>query len=120
VAEEKPVPLAEQIAWIRRRAKDAAESPNVWAWETTETKTRYHRAILATLEAAQWRPIETAPKDGSTVLLYFADHSLAYPMIGTGFWDGVTGQWWNKAWNEATHWMPLPDPPATAATEEKP
>jgi hypothetical protein len=67
-----------------------------------------------------WRPIETAPLDGSPLLVYF-------PQIGTWrvFWSVNVfehGSWCvsdNKfedrplrGWlTPPTHWMPLPEPP---------
>ena len=61
----------------------------------------------------EWLPIETAPKDGRSVLLY-QDGS-----IETGFWYvGSLYQHWEcfKGIMDPTHWMPLPKPP----TEQKP
>lgn len=59
-----------------------------------------------------WQPIETAPKDGTSVLLWF---TRAEPQIGR-FRRGHgarTRRWWvGDFWIEPTHWMPLPPPPA--------
>ncbi len=61
----------------------------------------------------EWRPIRTAPKDGSWILLYHR-----YARIGDWYWDGT--EWTDDVltWGEdekdglgPTHWMPLPDPP---------
>lgn len=72
--------------------------------------------IRALEEEAKWRPIETAPKDGTPVLLFFP----AGPHHG-----GAIEGWWfsspkeiDDGWEtiigtigEPTHWRPLPDPP---------
>lgn len=65
----------------------------------------------------EWQPIETAPKDGSAILIY-TPHFY--------FGAGVYLAWWGEEWWEvctegqtlhpystsrATHWMPLPEPP---------
>lgn len=62
----------------------------------------------------KWQPIETAPKDGTIILV--ADKGVYVARIAQ--WDkGMlrSGGGWLDAWNsdnvEPTHWMPLPDVP---------
>ena len=66
-----------------------------------------------------WRPIETAPHDGRTVLAYFpaqAGHAARQDVIAV-YWTGWGGGRRETAWSGAklhakpSHWMPLPDPP---------
>jgi len=80
---------------------------------------------------ADWQPIETAPKDGTEVLLWG-------PYCGCP----ATAQWTGKAWaaywdgwrvveymsdfgtdyrefDMPTHWMPLPEPPTSLNEPEK-
>lgn len=74
----------------------------------------------------EWRPIETAPRDGTHILMYSADAML--PRMFLAFWslypseymqaNGIDGEW-SYTWEaqevevEPTHWMPLPEPPKT-------
>ncbi|HXE51278.1 MAG TPA: DUF551 domain-containing protein [Ramlibacter sp.] len=74
-----------------------------------------------------WRPIETAPKDGKhkPVLL----HVNWEPLTVVGYWGAASDvgefqsdeETWRVLWDQApirdgydepTHWMPLPEPPA--------
>jgi len=72
----------------------------------------------------EWQPIETAPKDGSDVLVYCSDTGEQM----TAYWDTEAVAacnpslplplWCYARWinNEPiycipTHWMPLPEPP---------
>jgi len=63
----------------------------------------------------EWQPIETAPKDGTHVLLY-VDKGAAVNITG-GFWDNhpkcgcwIAGGYTRKQF-PPTHWMPLPEAP---------
>jgi hypothetical protein len=62
-------------------------------------------------EALEWQPIETAPKDGTIVLLVI-DHGKWGEKVWTGLWDDGWMVIYGKARNAPTHWMPLPAPPA--------
>jgi len=65
-----------------------------------------------------WRPIETAPKDGTEVLV-LAVYDDGPPAYAVAAWDGE--EWRDVGdigWggmhgedNQPTHWMPLPAPP---------
>lgn len=69
----------------------------------------------------KWQPIETAPKDGTSVLLF--KQSMDFKIRGYGYWEGgdsfVSG-WISKGFDDTfgnlglanpSHWMPLPEPP---------
>jgi hypothetical protein len=58
----------------------------------------------------QWQPIETAPKDGTEIIVWDAEYRHSYfarcNSKGEVYWDELYGPLEN-----ATHWMPLPEPP---------
>ena len=60
----------------------------------------------------KWQPIETAPKDGSSILLTDSSDGS----IKECRWDYCLG-WGDPVYSEwsfggkPTHWMPLPEPP---------
>jgi hypothetical protein len=59
-----------------------------------------------------WQPIDTAPKDGTEVLLIATRHSMLMPhpeMIVGAYRQG----WWSgpSTLSHVTHWQPLPAPP---------
>ena len=76
-----------------------------------------------------WQPIETAPKDGTSVLLWASwldDPVIARYSYQSGYaescWEGTfdgaaalesQGDTWTDEHEviNPTHWMPLPDPP---------
>lgn len=61
----------------------------------------------------KWMPIETAPKDGTPVLIF--DN----PIVVAAYFDTAPkdsgGQTWRMQgmceWFDPSHWMPLPPPP---------
>ncbi|MEC3912356.1 DUF551 domain-containing protein [Sphingobium sp. CR2-8] len=87
-------------------------------------------ALLDRVEAGEWRPIETAPKDGTWVLIYAPDLEIGVTM-GCYYREEernsesgrfVGGEWTGAEWDGAvsgylrpTHWRPLPDAPQQKA-----
>ena len=61
----------------------------------------------------EWQPIETAPKDGTRVLVVERGTvSIADWFDGNGWEPGAC--WWatdSGSLRDVTHWMPLPEPP---------
>jgi hypothetical protein len=69
-----------------------------------------------------WQPIETAPRDGTPILVWpvkGADGIIPYVVLpfthtnaGVVFvtWIEAAGEVW-ATFNDVTHWMPLPEPP---------
>lgn len=93
---------------------------------------------------SKWQPIETAPKDGTPVDLWCVNEVDAiriedgsHPvgvrltdcwwegewmrLMDDGYWDPVEGEpggaYGLPPWTP-THWMPLPEPPATLTRKE--
>jgi hypothetical protein len=71
---------------------------------------------------APWLPIESAPQvhplNGGESLL------LAWVVPGIGEWVYVVGEWRDGWWSGEhkaypTHWMPLPQPPVEALTQQQ-
>lgn len=69
---------------------------------------------------SQWEPIETAPKDGTLILVFYPElhghdrYSLRY--WSAGDW-GNTREAWSDQWRQIkpvqpTYWKPLPEPHA--------
>ena len=57
-----------------------------------------------------WQPIETAPEDGTIVIIYEEGKAVS------AFYDSSTKQWVETMdyyeVPDPTHWMPLPEPPS--------
>jgi hypothetical protein len=93
---------------------------------------RRARAVDPALVAAlreKWQPIESAPKDGTPLLLFSPLDYFTFGNVENGLiW--VSGGWrcGSSGWrgdggidHEPTHWMPLPPPPPDAlARQEEP
>ncbi len=64
---------------------------------------------------SEWQPIETAPKDGTVVLLYCGGKEVVSARhYANDCWTPEHDMAQGVTW--ATHWMPLPAPPQTAST----
>ena len=109
--------------------------PNVKLYDLQRTLAEFGFTMKVYEQAAQpaqvpaWQDISTAPKDGSTVLLYgqwageingvnttasidlgrWSNGTSDFP--GTDWWQLITGDAY-ACWMIASHWMPLPELPA--------
>jgi hypothetical protein len=56
-----------------------------------------------------WQPIETAPKDGTPILVYEKNAGIVVMFYLTGSFRDIVSIATLRY--EASHWMPLPDAP---------
>ena len=103
----------EQVETMRQVLGDAlAKQMGIgYYYVTAETA----RAALAVVPLPEWRPIETAPKDGVFVLITDGD------VVQIGYYEDHLMAWRSDAdqcrlWSDPTHWQPLPAPPERAGT----
>lgn len=100
---------------------DGPADPAVTMHEAANAIDAY-RADLTALRAAvpQWQPIETAPKDGTPVLVWESEYgrealTAAYIEFTDPPPDGYHSGWFDRVHGHSelqpTHWMPLPHPP---------
>jgi hypothetical protein len=101
-------PLPDPVAWM-------TEDGRITTGSNAPIKYGKHWSIPLYAEPPaiinQWRPIETAPKDGIEILLF----SLGD--IGVCYWSDEMKCWtWGlgKAFLNHSHWMPRPTPPDLA------
>ena len=77
---------------------------------------------LASMIAPQWQPIETAPKDGTPVIVYpplWRDVTISMAcfdmdrgaVYSRPFWRHLDADSAMSRDNQPTHWMPMPEPP---------
>jgi len=75
--------------------------------------------LLGKLKALQpshgWLPIDTAPKDGTEVLVWRPkENAQSRAHVGVDFYSEQYRSWYKSRTNQQpTHWMPLPTPPVT-------
>ena len=63
-----------------------------------------------------WQPIETAPRDGVSILVYDDMDYFVVQWDGKGWWNGLYDiEFFEPVYItdtiEPTHWQPLPPPP---------
>ncbi len=73
----------------------------------------------------EWRTIESAPRNGTPVIIFATDHSYfekPSEIVGEAYCHEESGKWWwantspgdyyaDEIDYRITHWMPLPEPP---------
>jgi hypothetical protein len=63
---------------------------------------------------SDWQPIDTAPKDGTMILVFRFHADRVRPRIHVARFYDKYNCWGTVPSNystQPTHWMPLPDPP---------
>lgn len=70
--------------------------------------------IAGMVRETAWRPIESAPKDKELLLGWWSTWPELFWEVAAGLYGSTKGRWIH---GQATHWMPLPAPPAL--TDEK-
>lgn len=60
---------------------------------------------------SKWRPIETAPKDGTEIVVYAPYDGVVSSSYKHGCWQKLMTVSGARHENAPTHWMPLPEPP---------
>ena len=119
-----PAAVPDVSKTVKQRAWEIADQ----LWLDTNEKSKLARLICDAFSAAPtppvddgWRPIETAPKDGTDVLLWDGEE------IFVGYWSDsiwVSPGAWVKEEHRSdtvtyipTHWQPLPAAPTEASDE---
>lgn len=95
-------------------------APSAWSGQLNDVRSAAAR--IRELEAErEWKPISSAPKDGSTIVVGFA-HQSGFP-VKVVWWSRLHkvwkhyGEWQPGLENNATHWMPLPPKPINEVAE---
>lgn len=104
------------VKWeIARKKATPSQPPITPGYPARWIKVNGFRYVLDL--CGQWRPIETAPKDGTWILGINNRGNQAVIIWGLTGWfhpfsDGRPSSFWNGGCGSvATHWMPLPAPP---------
>lgn len=112
-AKRHPYPVQENATWAHACKMDD--------WEVWQARA----ALAQPVVQEQWQPIETAPKDGSSILLYLPAPwdrvELAYWFAHWENWqsqgdkpDTVRDEYCGIGSELPTHWMPIPSAPRCA------
>lgn len=109
-AEPEPV-SAEPVAWMHPNALENFKSGEFnRALVACEKVDDYTIPLYTSQSAQEWQPIETAPKDGTEILLFSGwDIGLCYWRNDSCFLGWTWGA--GNRFNNPSHWMPLPQPP---------
>ena len=70
---------------------------------------RWNRRAAARPDREGWQPIETAPKDGTSCIVYDGTVHVAEFVEGLGHWLSVGG---DRGASWPSKWQPCPNPPS--------
>lgn len=93
-----------------------------YGYERTVTATAWEAWQAALRAAPEWQPIETAPKDGTSVWAFNGEQAPMCYIAGEGYalwiWADQVLSDVDPSPEQPTHWMPLPSPPLAARPQE--
>ncbi len=94
----------------------AARALSTLAGTPEEAWQDYLPAARAVIDKAkmEWRPIASAPLDGSPLLLFVPAEATLRRQMMVGGWDKANSRWTaipTVYRINPTHWLPLPPPP---------
>lgn len=122
----QPTPAPWTVVDVQREAMDLEIIARRISSESFARWTRMLDAYADLLAASAWRPIETAPRDGTEILTIepnYCGGSTIKQVVwtsGTGIQGG--GYWVERRFSKIVnpkHWMPmLPPPPDARAAKE--
>jgi len=103
---------------MTRGERDAADHAEEHAIQAREFVVARFRSLLARVEEDAWKPIATAPLDGTHIQLYYPEvqfigYYAEYACCWCAFAPGLP-----ELPQEPTHWKPLPAPPAALSSKE--
>ncbi|MCP4108368.1 MAG: DUF551 domain-containing protein [Desulfobacteraceae bacterium] len=96
------------IPTLINRIKDTANRADRGAYNSNVHIANLFLEAADALEAQQWQPIETAPKDGTWVLLYIKTSGAHRGNFQNNKW--LNESFFNRK-EAPTHWQPLSHPP---------
>lgn len=59
----------------------------------------------------KWQPMSTAPKDGTSILIFEADEGTTGTVRVARWRDDTIPTGWTGSEHAPSHWLPLPQPP---------
>lgn len=98
-----------------RALQVAREIGKRW-WRSLPTPEGFVADMAAAIDAAgpEWHDINTAPKDGRTVIVYRPVANDSIPHVGIDYWRKIDGRpCWARSnqYTQPTMWQAMPSPP---------
>lgn len=100
------------LEWLEKEAGSTNDSLEKWQ-RCADAEKALRAALAAEQGESRWKPIETAPEDGT---FFLTTDGALFEVLNKpknhylGFWTKIKGQWrGNCSTNtDPTHWIPLP------------